>query len=144
VAVRLDALPGRVFFLADDKIDIFLYSAAGSTQALARVGHLPIHTPQSAIEPSVRARTLFKLWIPTPFAGSAVGGQRTVTLNIIPPPSVALETAVDTVQREVIQHLQDTGTAPPGVSLDISGANDQLQTTREVLSGNLLVAVLLC
>jgi multidrug efflux pump subunit AcrB len=44
----------------------------------------------------------------------------------------------------VIAHLRDTGAVPVGVGLDISGASDRLQATREALSGNYLVAVLLC
>ena len=70
-------------------------------------------------------------------------GRRTVTLNIIPPRTVALETAVGVVKKEVVEHLRRVGEVPAGVSLDISGASDQLETTRRALFGKFLVALLL-
>jgi multidrug efflux pump subunit AcrB len=72
-----------------------------------------------------------------------VDGRRTVTLSIIPPRSVALETGVETVQRDLMGALRDQGAIPAGVSIDITGASDQLNATREALTGNYAVAILL-
>ncbi len=68
-------------------------------------------------------------------------GSRTVTLNIIPPRSVALETGVQRVREDIVGYLQDNGQVPTGVTLNISGAADQLDATRESLSSNYLVAL---
>lgn len=68
---------------------------------------------------------------------------RTVTLNIIPPRSVALETGVERVRNDVVAHLQNSGQVPAGVTLNISGAADQLDATRESLSSNYLVALVI-
>jgi multidrug efflux pump subunit AcrB len=73
-----------------------------------------------------------------------IDGRRTVTLNIVPPRSVALETAVGVVREELMAAMARDGELPTGVSLDISGASDQLDATRAALSGNFAVAVLLC
>jgi multidrug efflux pump subunit AcrB len=73
-----------------------------------------------------------------------VDGRRTVTLNIIAPRSVALETAVQRVEEEVIAELRRSGEVPAGMALDISGASDQLDATRKALSGNFLISLLLC
>src|SRR5690606_18656559 len=70
-----------------------------------------------------------------------VDGRRTVTLNIIPPRSVALETGVERVRTDLVKHLRDTGQVPLGVSMNISGAADQLDATRAALSSNYLVAL---
>jgi len=67
-----------------------------------------------------------------------------VTLNIIPPRSVPLESGVKIVQAQLIDHLKAQGAIPAGVTLDISGASDRLTATQEALSGNYAVAVLLC
>jgi multidrug efflux pump subunit AcrB len=72
-----------------------------------------------------------------------VDGRRTVTLNVIPPESVALETGVQTVRDQVLGHLRGAGAIPAQVSVDISGASDQLQATREALTGNYAVALVL-
>lgn len=71
-------------------------------------------------------------------------GRRTVTLNIVPPRSVALETGVERVQNELIEAMRAAGEIPHSVSIDITGASDQLQATREAVSGNFMIAVLLC
>ena len=71
-----------------------------------------------------------------------VNGRRTVTLNIIPPRSTALETGVARVQSDVVGYLRAQGRIPADVSIAISGAADQLDATREALWGNYLVALL--
>ncbi len=70
-----------------------------------------------------------------------MGGRRTVTLNIIPPRSVPLESGVEQVQRDVVQYLQARGDIPSDVNIVISGAADQLDATREALLANYLVAL---
>jgi multidrug efflux pump subunit AcrB len=57
---------------------------------------------------------------------------------------VALETAVKRVEEEVIGELRRSGEIPAGMTLDISGASDQLDATRNALSGNFLISLLLC
>jgi multidrug efflux pump subunit AcrB len=66
-----------------------------------------------------------------------------VTLSIIPPESVALETAVQTVREQLVRDLRARGLVPASVSIEISGASDQLDATREALAGNYLVAIVI-
>jgi multidrug efflux pump subunit AcrB len=79
-------------FVRDDKIDIYLYTSARPAQTLDEIVNLPIYTPQGTVLPvgavadlreSVDTNTIRR-----------VDGRRTVTLNVIPPRSVALETGV--------------------------------------------------
>ena len=130
------------FFLADEKIDIFMYTTTQPAEELADIAALPVYTPQGTVLPvgaivemkeSVHTNTLRR-----------VDGRRTVTLNIIPPRSVALETGVEVVQTQLIDQMKANGEVPAGVTLDISGASDRLVATQEALSGNYAVAVLLC
>lgn len=130
------------FFLADDKIDIYLYTTGRRTEQLQDIAGLPIHTPQGSVVPVGAVADLVET-VDTDTI-RRVDGRRTVTLNVIPPRSIALETGVGLVQTEVIDHLRKSGAVPPGVSLDISGASDRLKATQEALSGNYAVAVLLC
>jgi multidrug efflux pump subunit AcrB len=70
-----------------------------------------------------------------------VNGRRTVTLNIIPPRSIPLETGVERVKAELVEQMKQRGEVPGDVSIVISGAADQLDATREALFGNYLVAL---
>jgi len=130
------------FIDGDDKIDMFLYSSAGTSQRLDRLGSLPIHTPRGAVVPVSSIADLVET-VNTDII-RRVDGRRTVTLNIIPERSVPLEVAVQRVRDEVIGHLEKSGALPAGVSSELSGASDQLERTRRALSGNFLVAILLC
>ena len=132
----------EIYLGGNDKVDLFLYSSAGTAQTLEALDDLPMYTPRGAVLPlsaladlveTVDAETIRR-----------VDGRRTVTLNIIAPRGIALETAVARVREDVIGHLAAAGAIPAGVRLDISGAADQLDATREALAGNFVVAVVLC
>ncbi|WP_417549269.1 efflux RND transporter permease subunit [Methylophaga sp.] len=129
------------FFIADDKVDMFLFSNAGQQQNLSGLAGLPVLTPNGDVIPlnaladleeTVDSATLRR-----------VDSRRTVTLLIIPPREVALETAVNKVRNEMIPAMQAEGEVAKGINISISGASDQLDATRESLSENLLVAVIL-
>ena len=129
------------YFLDDRKIDIFLYSAAGSQQDIERLRQLPVYVPGGGVLPLEAVAELSET-ADTDLI-RRVDGRRTVTLNLIAPRSVPLETAVERVGSELIPGLRADGLVPQGVALDISGAADQLDATRESLSTNFLIAVLL-
>jgi len=129
------------FFLEDSKIDLYFYSTALQQGGLAALPQLPIYAPGRGVLP-LEAVVEIRDGVDTESV-RRVNGKRTVTLNIIPPRDVALETAVNTVRAEVVGSARDAGEIPASVSVDISGASDQLDATRESLGGNFIVAVLL-
>jgi len=139
VAAMTDGAYVDEFFRADDKIDIYFYSQGGRNTDLDRLDQLPLYTQRGGVMPlgalarieeSVDTSTIRR-----------VDGRRTVTLHVIPPEGVALETGVQAVREGLIGHLRDTGQIPAGVQIDISGASDQLQATQEALASNYAVAV---
>lgn len=128
------------FFMADDKIDIYLYSEAGRDVDLDKLSQLPVYTPAGEVLPLGALVDI----VETVDTNSLrrVNGRRTVTLNIIPPRSIALETGVAQVQQELVAYLREKGEIPANVDVVISGAADQLDATREALASNYLVALL--
>jgi multidrug efflux pump subunit AcrB len=141
VAALTDGAFVDEFFLDDDKIDIYLYSDVGTGASLDQLSQLPVYTPSGASVPlSSLARIVETVDTSTI---RRLDGRRTVTLNIIPPADVALETGVDIVRKDVVGYLQATGAIPASIDVDISGASDQLQATREALFGNYLVALVI-
>lgn len=130
------------FYTGDDKIDIFLYGDAGNEQSLDNLETLPIYTPQGTVMPLGSLATITE----TVDAADIrrVDGRRTVTLYVIPPRSVALETAVQQVREKIIRPMRAEGKLPPGVTIDLTGASDQLDATRRSLGQNLWIAVALC
>ena len=129
------------FFLDDDKVDIYLYSNVGQDATLDTLARLPLYTGAGEVLPLGAVADI------TETVSSSVirrvNGRRTVTLNVIPPRSIPLETGVERVRTEVVGYLRERGGIPASVNVAISGAADQLDATREALLGNYLVALLI-
>jgi multidrug efflux pump subunit AcrB len=142
VAALTDGAFVDEFFRGDDKIDIFLFSQAGSNQQLSRLDDLTIFVPDAGIVPLSSLAEIVET-VDTDVI-RRLNGRRTVTLNIIPPRSVALESALERVQEGVVEWLRLEGHLGDEISLDISGASDQLMETRAALTGNYAVAIILC
>ena len=142
VAALTDGAFVDEFILNDDKVDVFLFSQAVTDQSLDRIRDFSIHTPQGAVLP-LSALADVRETVDTATI-RRVDGRRTVTLNVIPPRSLPLESAVEVVREKVVGHLRDSGALPPGVAIDVAGAADQLDATRDSLRLNLWIAVVLC
>ncbi|MCX4186551.1 efflux RND transporter permease subunit [Methylophaga sp. OBS4] len=141
VAALSDGAYVDEFFMDDDKIDIFIFSSAGQNQTLSQLATLPVMTPGGTVLP-LNALAKIKDTVDSDEL-RRVDGRRTVTLSIIPPREVALETAVNQVRTEMIPTMQAAGEVEKGVTVSISGAADQLDATRESLSSNMVIAVIL-
>ena len=129
------------FFLDDDKIDIYLYSSEGTITSPQDLEDLPIYSrsagtvPLSSIaniETTVSTDTIRR-----------VDGRRAITLSIIPPRDIPLEQGVDIVQRDLIEKLRSDPRFNDGVTLGISGASDTLNATRDALSSNFIISVVI-
>ena len=131
VAALTDGTYVGEFFRDDEKIDIYFYSKDSARAELDNLGQMPIYTPQGTIVPlssvadireTVDTNTIRR-----------INAKRTVTLNIIPPDNVALETGVEIVRSELVEHMKRAGEMPFAVTMNISGASDQLDATRSAL-----------
>jgi len=129
------------FILDDDKIDIFVFSKAGSAQRPEALADMPIHSTLGRVAPLGALADIVET-VDTDVI-RRVDGRRTVTLNIIPPRNVALETAVARVTDEMLPAMRAAGEIPSDVSVDISGAADQLEATRAAATSNFVVAVII-
>ena len=141
VAALTDGAFVDEFYLVDDKIDIYLFSDQPSEGRLSRLAELPIYTPAGTVLP-LGAIASINETVDTSEV-RRVNGQRSVTLNIIPPPDVPLETGVEIVKREVIGALRASGDLPRSVNVEISGASDQLDATQAALAANYPVALII-
>ncbi|BDS08848.1 acriflavine resistance protein B [Oceaniferula spumae] len=130
------------FYLNDDKVDIFMFSEDGHRQQLDQIPALPVYTPQGGVLPLGSLADIQETVDTAEIR--RVDGRRTVTLYVIPPRTIPLETAVQTVREKIVQPLRDGGTLPDGVSIDLTGASDQLDATRTSLGNNMWIAVILC
>jgi len=141
VAALTDGAYTDELYLANDKIDVYIYGPNGSRADLDTIPSLPVYTPGGGTVSLDGIATAHETVDTSTIR--RVDGRRTVTLNIIPPSDVPLETGVDRVRSEVVDHLRSTGAIPASVDLGISGASDQLEATQDALTGNYAVALVL-
>lgn len=129
------------FILEDDKIDIFLFSSAGNQQNIEQLANSPITTPAGKVMPlnALTDLTIRK----SSNSVRRVDGNRTVTVYIIPPRNVALETAEKIVRTQLLPSLWQQGKIAQGIIVSISGAADQLESTRASLSSNFVISIVL-
>ena len=129
------------FFLDDDKIDIYLYSNLGTEARLEDMKTLPIYTPAGSVVPLSSIASIRETVDTSSIR--RVDGKRTVTLNVIPPEDVPLETGVEIVRKDVVDYMQQAGEIPHTININISGASDQLDATRDALTSNYLIALVI-
>ncbi len=68
--------------------------------------------------------------------------RRTITLQVTPPKDVALQSAMDIIEQEVVAPLKEAGQLD-GVEITIGGNADKLAEARQALQWNLLLALLI-
>ncbi|MCG8559964.1 MAG: efflux RND transporter permease subunit, partial [Hyphomicrobiales bacterium] len=68
--------------------------------------------------------------------------ERTVTLEVVPSPQLALESALDLIRDKVIAPVQEEG-LPDGVTMKISGTADKLTQTWEAMVRDLVIALII-
>ena len=139
VAALTDGAYVDEFFIDDEKIDIYVYGDVGSGASLDQLEQLPIYTPANAVVPLASLAQVVESVDTSDIR--RVDGRRTVTLSIIPPETVALESGLEFVKNDVVRHLQNAGRIPSSVKILISGASDALEATRQSLSANYLIAL---
>ena len=141
IAAMSDGAYVDEFILNDDKVDIFMFSGAGNEQNLEELAVTPIVTPDGQVLPLHALADL----VESKNSNSVrrVDGNRTVTVYIIPPRNIALETAEQQVREQLLPSLWREGKIAQGINVSISGAADQLEATKASLSGNFLIALVL-
>ncbi|SHH31991.1 efflux RND transporter permease subunit [Ferrimonas marina] len=129
------------FILGDDKVDIFLFSGAGNEQSIDQLAETPLVTPAGNVLPLHALADLKRSRDSNSIR--RVGGNKTVSVYIIPPRDIALETAEQMVREQLLPELWSEGKIPQGIRVEISGAADLLDATRASLSNNFAVALIL-
>jgi multidrug efflux pump subunit AcrB len=142
VAAMSDGAYVDEFLLNDDKVDIFMFSDAGNEQTIESLASSPLVTPGGNVLPLNAIADLIESRNSNTLR--RVDGNRTVTVYIIPPRTVALETAEEIVRNGLLPALWQKGSIAQGINVSISGAADQLEATKASLTKNFAVALVLC
>ncbi|WP_423908600.1 efflux RND transporter permease subunit [Candidatus Spongiihabitans sp.] len=121
-------------------MDIILKGASQSVSATQGIDNLPVVTPSGQVVPVSSLADSILTAGPTAIRHRE--RLRTVTLEIRPNQTLALESAIDIIKQQVIEPLQQEG-LPAGVQLNISGTADKLVETRNAMAINMMLALII-
>jgi hydrophobic/amphiphilic exporter-1 (mainly G- bacteria), HAE1 family len=66
--------------------------------------------------------------------------ERAITIQVSPPPEVALETAMTKIQNEIVAPLRESGQLEGGYHIELAGTADKLRDTWQAMRFNILLA----
>jgi len=72
-----------------------------------------------------------------------IDSERAITIQVIPPQDIALETAMDLVAQQVVAPIRDEGSLSSFYSIELGGTADDLTRTRRALLWNFILAVVI-
>jgi len=125
------------YFDGNESVDVLIWSGAWDTpEDLAGV---PIFTPLSGIQVIGELANIVRTVGPTQLR--RVNGQRTVTLQVLPPPDMTIEDALNTIRGEIGPILRDA--LPDDAEIFYRGTADQLDAAVTDMSKNFVLAVLI-
>lgn len=105
------------------------------------IGALPIYTPRGQLVP---LSAVARVEVTTgPEQINHIERSRAITIQVIPPETIPLETALDNIQAQIVQPLLDSGELSPPYAIRLSGSADDLKRTREALQWNFLLALVI-
>ena len=105
------------------------------------IAALPIYTPRGQLVP---LSAVARVEVTTgPEQINHIERDRAITVRVIPPETVPLETALDAIQAGIVQPLVESGDLIPPYRIELSGSADDLRRTREALQWNFLLALVI-
>ncbi len=122
------------------KVDLILKAADAEITTPQDLFHATLATPGGKLLP---VSSLASLQETTGMAQIRhLERARTVTLQITPPKSMPLQTAMEIISQNIIPQVEKLGLLE-GLEINMGGAADKLVETREVLQWNFLLAILI-
>jgi len=141
VNALVDGAYAADYFIGGDKIDLSIVGhprEAGSSQDLVS---LPIATPGGQLVP---LSSLADVRLSSgPEQINHRERQRAITIEVSPPPEMALEDALQKIETEIVAPLRQSGQLAGGYQIALSGTADKLRDTWLALRWNVLLALLI-
>jgi len=125
------------FSIEGEAIDLKVIAAesvaASGADGMTDLASLPIATPTGRVVTLGSVATVLPVEAPQEIA--RVGRQRSVTLQVTPPPGVPLEQVMGDLEG-MVAGLRDSGAMPPAVRSEIAGSAGKLREVQRALLGD--------
>lgn len=141
VDALVDGAYATDYFLDGDKIDLMIMGETRLAASSQDIRALPIATPIGELVPLTALADVEMSSGPEQVNHRE--RSRAITIEVSPPPEIALEVAMSQIQSEVVQPMIDGGQLPPGYRIDLAGTADKLRDTWDALRFNVILALLI-
>jgi len=129
------------YFEGADKIDVTIMGAEKFATSLQDLEDLTVATPGGAI---VSLRAVADVALESgPEQINHRERQRAITVEVSPPPQMALEDAMDKIRTGVVAPLRQQGALGEDYRIGLAGTADKLEATWEALQFNVALALLI-
>ncbi len=141
VNALVDGAYATDYYIGGDKIDLTIVGRPDQARSMTDLKSLPIATPTGQLVPLDSLAEVI-----------AAGGpeqinhrerQRAITIEVSPPPEMALEDALERIQTQIIDPIRASGQLAGGYQIGLSGTADKLRDTWLALRWNVLLALLI-
>ncbi|MCA9296146.1 MAG: efflux RND transporter permease subunit, partial [Phycisphaerales bacterium] len=120
--------------IGGDSIDLKLIASSSVDRTMIQgFEDIPIATPTGNVVPLSTLAEIRRVTSPPQI--NHVARQRSVTLQLTPPPGMPLQEAVDRTA-EVLQKYRDSGVIPPTVQTGFAGSASKLESVRNAMLGD--------
>ena len=124
-----------------DEIDLTIRGIDQYADRTQDLGNLPIFTPGGRLT-TVGDIADIRL-VAGPEQINHIERERAITIQVIPPSQIPLETAMELIERQVVHPIEETGNLGRLYNIHLAGTADDLTKTYDALKYNLLMAVLI-
>ena len=141
VNALVDGAYATDYFIGGDKIDLSIVGREDTAQRTQDLESLPIATRTGRV---VSLGAVADLPLSSgPEQINRRERQRAITIQVSPPPEMALEDAMQKIQKEIITPLENDPEFRGLYQIGLSGTADKLRTTWLAIRWNLLLAILI-
>ncbi|MFO8083311.1 MAG: efflux RND transporter permease subunit [Desulfobacterales bacterium] len=141
VSAMVDGAIASNYRLFGDEIDLVIKSEEGSINRTQDLAQVPVITPAGN---KVTLGSLADIRLEEgPTQINHLDAQRAIVIQVIPPPEIALETAMDEILKKVVDPIRNSDKLSGFYSIDLGGTADDLTRTRSALQWNFILALVI-
>jgi HAE1 family hydrophobic/amphiphilic exporter-1 len=141
VDALVDGAKASNYRLYGDEIDLVVKGRETSLKRTQDLAELPVQTPMGE---RVTLGSLAEIRLEEgPTQINHINSERSITIQVIPPGDIPLETAMDTINEKVVGPIRDSGELGTLYRIELSGTADDLVKTRHSLQWNLILAIII-
>ncbi|QDT65608.1 efflux RND transporter permease subunit [Calycomorphotria hydatis] len=129
------------YYLEGDKIDLRIIGKSGTAESSQDVKALPIATPQGHLVPLMSVANVDLSSGPEQINHRE--RERAITIEVSPPPEMALEDAMLIISTQIVEPLKEQGVLSGPYRITLAGTADKLQDAWKALRFNVILALLI-